>query len=428
MSCLDASIDLSCKATMSSINTTIRESSEDLSVLPEELLLQVSSFGVIHPNLSPSYIYDEINSIDPNFPWQSELILEQLRSENELYQKHRRLLDLIPHAYCIDILLWDSDRSMRYLGDGEARVGGFTREDQDRIMESERSLHIPTDPRRRLYCVDESPPEITRALEIPVNIGLNPESIEDLGYTVIHDGRYLVVPLGDNILRSELTQMLRLAYPRTNTHVNEGTVRLVPDADTGDQSDIASIPETNEALSRDECIEVIKDIIRISTVDGVMSWKIGELIAWLKQRKQNLDEINDPSSTVHALNDLVLKHSIEAVTFYPHNLFIHTTWIPRPDELSDEDEDDELTDEDEDDGSYEYIDSLEGTVRAREIAQYLRSQGLEGVEAYDDQITVHIQDDEDLQICQRIFQDALKIRMTRLRFSPVMEDVYECDI
>jgi len=356
-----------------------------LNTLPDEILLGISEYGNVTPNLNPEYIYDEIQSIDPNFPWRSELTLEQSRANNNLYQQHRQLLHIIPCDH-VDVLLWDTERSMRYLDTEECNIGFFSQEDINDSMRRHGRFDSTTDPRRRLYCNERTPTGITRALELPLMHDMDITSIRDLGYTVIIDGKFLVIPLSDHIPRSEIDRMLSLAHPRTNTTLKEGIVI------------ISSDPE-QEVLNAEECIDTIRQIIDITTIDDVITWNIGELIRWLKDRRQYIRDINDPGD-LNELDALVTKHSVHNVGFYPHNLVMSMS--SRYDSFDEDDAPEDM---------------LEATDRSREMAEYFRSKGLQDIESYDDEVTVNINTNEEREICRDMFQNILKIRMTKVRFN-----------
>lgn len=55
------------------------------SQLPQDVLLEVSQYGNVAPSLNPEYIRSVVSSIDPNFPWYQELILEMEKRDNPLY-------------------------------------------------------------------------------------------------------------------------------------------------------------------------------------------------------------------------------------------------------------------------------------------------------------------------------------------------------
>jgi len=66
--------------------------------IPQELLFNVSTYGIPPPSLSPHYIYREVNNLNTrssNFPWCSEWLLHHLRKTDPFYLKYHKLIELL---------------------------------------------------------------------------------------------------------------------------------------------------------------------------------------------------------------------------------------------------------------------------------------------------------------------------------------------
>uniref|UniRef100_A0A6C0BNK2 Uncharacterized protein n=1 Tax=viral metagenome TaxID=1070528 RepID=A0A6C0BNK2_9ZZZZ len=60
----------------------------EYGALPTEVLYNISQYGIAPPTLNPQYIVEEVQLIDSNFPWASELMREYLKftqSQDSLY-------------------------------------------------------------------------------------------------------------------------------------------------------------------------------------------------------------------------------------------------------------------------------------------------------------------------------------------------------
>lgn len=189
-------------------------------LIPQELLSEISSFGQVHHDLSPEYISQYIQSlahesnINANLLWQSELTLQKLILRDTTYQVHGNLLKLIPRSYKIDVLLWDHKLNVLWNRYTHSRNRQDVL-DEPPIYQAEYpsiSLRGTCD---RFYDSFHEDLSIHRALEISSSYSHFIDRIKSLGYEVIVDSQYIVIPIGDNITCNDIHAARYLIYPRT---------------------------------------------------------------------------------------------------------------------------------------------------------------------------------------------------------------------